>query len=305
MNNDLLIFTAPPAAGKTHLITHLIQDLDQIPLVISPLRALANECLTKWGARCVVMTPEEWLKKGNSHQVVILDEFHLFFYWGDSFRPQMWEAFFELVQKAELVILLTATLTDEMVSLIKSYSCQFDRMIWVNHGNQILKYRPQKYYKAYKKKWMEDFLLTMDHAQGVNLIFCAYRAEVMIWEKLLKQQGYLVWTCVGGEASLFSLKVQSERAPNFIVATTVLSHGVNLPNISRIFFLYKVQNLDFWIQMVARGGRRGEAFEVFALENPRAIPFSSALNLLAILRLSFKMGLHQKVKQIQEWFLKA
>lgn len=305
MKNDLLIFTAPPAAGKTHLISRLIEDLNQLPLVISPLRALANECLTKWGATCVVMTPEEWLNKGTSHRVVILDEFHLFFYWGDSFRPRMWEAFFELVQKAELVILLTATLTDEMVGLIKNFGCHFDQMIWVNHGNQILKYRPQNYFKAFNKKWLEDYILTMDHSSCVNLIFCAYRSEVMIWETLLKAQGHRVWTCVGGEASLFSLKVQSERAPQFIVATTVLSHGVNLPNIGRIFFLYPVQNLDFWIQMVARGGRRGEAFEVFALENPRGIPFNPALNLLAILGLSFKMRLHQKVKQMQEWFLKA
>ena len=305
MNNDLLIFTAPPASGKTHLISRLVEDLNQLPLVISPLRALANECLAKWGATCVVMTPEEWLKKGISHKVVILDEFHLFFYWGDSFRPQMWEAFFELVQKAELVIMLTATLTEEMIALIKTYGCQFNQMLWVNHGNQTLKYRPQKYYKAFKKKWMEDYILNADHSDGVNLIFCAYRSEVVKWEKILKAQGHRVWTCVGGEASLFSLKVQSERAPHFIIATTVLSHGVNLPNISRIFFLYQVKNLDFWIQMVARGGRRGEAFEVFALENPSAIPFNPALNLLAILGLSFKMRLHQKVKQIQEWFLKA
>lgn len=305
MNNDLLILTAPPASGKTHLIENLIQELNQLPLVISPLRALANECLAKWGASCVVMTPEEWLKKKPQSRVVILDEFHLFFYWGDSFRPAMWEAFFELVQDAELVILLTATLTEEMVSLIKAYGCQFDRILWVNHGNQVLKNRPARYIKAYSAKWIHDFILEADHSKGVNLIFCAYRAEVFAWEKRLKDRGFRVWTCVGGEASLFSLKAQVEKPPHFIVATTVLSHGVNLPNISRIFFLYQIRNLDFWIQMVARGGRRGETFEVFSLEDPHGIKHSKILNLLAILILSLKMRLHQKVKQIEEWFLKA
>jgi len=127
---------------------------------------------------------------------------------------------------------------------------------------------------------------------------------VMKWEKILKAQGQSVWTCVGGEDSLFSLKVQSEKPPKFIVATTVLSHGVNLPNISRIFFLYSVKNLDFWIQMVARGGRRGEKFEVFALENPVGIKWNSLLNSLAIARLSLKMKWKHFSKQIEKWFLK-
>ena len=305
MNNNLLILTAPPASGKTYLISNLIHGLKQIPLVISPLRALANECLLKWGATCVVMTPEEWLKKRPSHKVVILDEFHLFFYWGDTFRPAMWEAFYEVVQNADLVILLTATLTSEMIGFIKDYQCQFNKILWVDHGNQKLKYTPAKYVKAYSAKWLKDFILEGDHSKGVNLIFCAYRSEVFYWERLLKEKGFRVWSCVGGEAALFSLKSQVERPPHFIVATTVLSHGVNLPHISRIFFLYQIANIDFWIQMVARGGRRGESFEVYSLENPHRIKHNRLLNLLAIVRLSFKMRLNQKMKQIQEWFLKA
>jgi superfamily II DNA helicase RecQ len=305
MNCELLVLTAPPASGKTHLISSLIQEIDQTLLVISPLRALANECLSNWGSSCVVMTPEEWLKKGKSARILILDEFHLYFYWGDSFRPQMWEAFYEMVQGTELVIFLTATLTKEMVEEIKKFNCHFDQITWLDHGNQQLKNKPYRYYKASSVRWFEKYLLNVSHSAGVNLIFCAYRSEVIKWEKLLKNQGHSVWTCVGGEASLFSLKVQSEKPPEFIIATTVLSHGVNLPNISRIFFLYPVKNLDFWIQMVARGGRRGENFEVFALENPVGIKWNRVLNSLAIARLSLKMKWHHLLKQIEEWFLKA
>jgi superfamily II DNA helicase RecQ len=305
MNCELLVLTAPPASGKTHLISSLIQEIDQTLLVISPLRALANECLSNWGSSCVVMTPEEWLKKGKSARILILDEFHLYFYWGDSFRPQMWEAFYEMVQGTELVIFLTATLTKEMVEEIKKFNCHFDQITWLDHGNQQLKNKPYRYYKASSVRWIEKYLLNVSHSAGVNLIFCAYRSEVIKWEKLLKNQGHSVWTCVGGEASLFSLKVQSEKPPEFIIATTVLSHGVNLPNISRIFFLYPVKNLDFWIQMVARGGRRGENFEVFALENPVGIKWNRVLNSLAIARLSLKMKWHHLLKQIEEWFLKA
>lgn len=305
MNNDLLILTAPPASGKTHLISDLISQLDEPPLFISPLRALANECLLKWGRTCTVMTPEEWIKKTPSARVLILDEFHLYFYWGDSFRPQMWEAFYALVEACEVVILLTATLTSEMIETIKTFSCHFDHMIWIDHGNQCLKNRPIRYIKSFSQAWLEKYLMSMNNLSGVTLVFCAYRSEVFEWEKKLRQKGHRVWTCVGGEASLFSLKVQSEHPPHFIVATTVLSHGVNLPQISRIIFLYKVKNLDFWIQMVARGGRRGEDFEVFSLENPVGIKWSKLLNYLAIARLSLKMRGQLLIKQTEEWFLKA
>ena len=148
-------------------------------------------------------------------------------------------------------------------------------------------------------------VLDLDFFEGTNLIFCKYRSEVEKWEKRLFQKGYSVWTCVGGEAGEFSKRAQNENPPNFIIATTVLSHGVNLPQISRIFFLYQVNNLDFWIQMVARGGRRGEAYEVYALENPTGIDWSWLLNHLAILRLSLRMKWKNSIKQIQEWFLKA
>lgn len=305
MDKSLLIFTAPPAAGKTHLIENLFTTLRHVPLVISPLRALANECLLKWQSNCVVMTPEEWMNKGRSNKVVILDEFHLFFYWGDTFRPKMWEAFYQMVDEAELVILLTATLTEEMLQEIRHFKCHFQTMIWVDHGNQKLKNTPHVYLKAPSTKWIEDKILLKEKVIGTTLVFCAYRSEVFAWEAKLKQQGRRVWTCVGGEAALFSLKVKSEKPPEFIIATTVLSHGVNLPQISRIFFLYQVKNLDFWVQMVARGGRRGEKYEVYALENPHGIKWNWLFNYLAILRLSLKMRWQQLLNEIEEWFLKA
>jgi ATP-dependent DNA helicase RecQ len=305
MQKDLLILTAPPASGKTHLIENLIQQFRETPLVISPLRALANECFIKWGPTCAVATPEEWLNKKRKSNIIIFDEFHLYFYWGDSFRPSMWEAFFEATQSAELVVLLTATLTAEMLKEIKLFGCQFDQMIWVNHGNQQLKYMPKRYTRAYDLKWMERLIESDLSSFGTSLIFCPYRADVEKWEKRLISRGKTVWSCVGGEAHLFSQKCQTETPPQFIVATTVLSHGVNLPTISQIFFLYPVRNLDFWIQMVARGGRRGESFVVYALENPIGIKWSQSLNFLAILRLSLRMKWQHSLKQIQEWFLKA
>ncbi len=305
MKNNFLILTSPPASGKTFLIENLLHDLTESFLVISPLRALANECLSKWGSRCQVATPEEALIKNLKSKIVILDEFHLYFYWGDSFRPMMWEAFYKLVTEAELVIALTATLTLEMIAEIKHYECHFQGVTWLDYGNQKLKNKPTQYVQVNSSKKMGELIESLGCERGTSLVFCKYRSEVELWHDRLEKNGFSVWSCVGGEASLFSLRVQSEKPPQFIVATTVLSHGVNLPGISRIFFLYAVKNLDFWIQMIARGGRRGEEFEVYALEKPTGLKWNRLLNVLAILRLSLKMRWQQSIEQIQEWFLKA
>ncbi len=302
--NNLLIFTAPPASGKTYFIGNFLTHLNQIPLVICPLRALADECCAKWGEDCVVMTPEEWLRKKNRSKIVIFDEFHLYFYWGDSFRHSMWEAFYELVMDAELVIFLTATISDPMLEEIKNFSVHFDEIIWIDHGNQKLKNHPAHYYQAPSLNWMRKLVLYNDWQKG-NLIFCAFRKEVLQWESQLLARGYSVWTCLGGEASAFSKKVMSQDPPDFIIATTVLSHGVNLPNINRIFFTYQIKNHDFWIQMVARGGRKGEKFEVYALEKPLGIKWNFWFNCLAILGLNLKIEWNKFYRQIQEWFLKA
>lgn len=305
MTKELLLLTAPPAAGKTYWIQSLITQLGHADLlIISPLRALANECMIKWKGKVLVMTPEEWTAKKIYKPVVIFDEFHLHFYWGDTFRPQMWEVFFDLAGFASLTILLTATFSKEMEEEVKLFSCHFDKILWVNHGNQILKNIPYSYLKIADVRLMKKLIEFDKRSEGTSLIFCAYREEVMRWGEFLRQRGFKVWTCVGGEAAIFSLQVQAEEPPDFIVATTVLSHGVNLPQVSTIYFLYAVKNIDFWIQMVARGGRRGERFRVFALENPYGIKWNRWTNDLAILSLRFKICYPRFKRQLSQWFLK-
>ncbi len=81
----------------------------------------------------------------------------------------------------------------------------------------------------------------------------------------LKSKEKSVLTCVGGESRDFVLQLNQEVQLDFIVATTVVSHGVNLPNIGKVYFTYNVENLDFYLQMLGRGGRSGESFEVHTL----------------------------------------
>lgn len=302
--NQLIVLTAPPASGKTFLIRSLIRDLRQTPLVIAPLKALVNECRNNWKGKALVMTPEEWLVRQIPMDFVIIDEFHLNLYWGDTFRPGMWEAFYGILENAKLVILLTATLNTEALDFISTLKHQYE-CTWIDYGNQRLKNKPKRYFKMPSKYWLEEYVLTLPASINGQLLFCRYREEVSLWEKKLKARGFSVWTCLGGEAGEFSLKVQNHEPPQFIVATTVLSHGVNLPAIKTVYFSYAIQNIDFWVQMVARGGRRGERFEVFSLEKPLGLRFSRISNYLAICWLSFTMRARSSWENFQEWFLKA
>jgi len=283
IQKKLLILTSPPASGKTYWVKSFQDMWEERLLVISPLRALANECTEKNGSTTDFMTPEEWMVKKTKRKVVIIDEFHLFFYWGDTFRPVMWEAFFEISQSAELIILLTATLSPEMKIEIENFSQHFDEMMWIDHGNQKLKYLPARYIKAFSKEWILNEVRGSKKNESVKLIFCEYRNEVYQLEKELTNLDFKCISCVGGEAGEMALKLKLNPRPDFIISTTVLSHGVNLPDIRKIFFTYSLKNLDFWIQMVARGGRRGEKYEVFALEIPYHLKYSRLKNILLLL----------------------
>lgn len=304
LQHHLIVLTAPPATGKTRwILSFAAEYFPKKILVLSPLRALANECRNSFPENVLVMTPEEWMGKKIFTEVLIVDEFHLWFYWGDTFRPLMWEVFYELSQST-LTVLLTATMNEKMKKEIDLMASQFDRMTWYDFGNQRLRYRPKKYVRAPSRNWLLDFIFLEKKGAHTNLIFCAFRQEVVKLGATLEDHGFKVWTCVGGEANALSLKVQSEAPPDFIVCTSVLSHGVNLPTLKRVYLFHEVSNEDFWIQMVARGGRRGESFEVFALEKPVGIKWNQGINLLAIQFLSLKMKLLHTLEQVQSWFLK-
>lgn len=299
---DLLLLTSPPASGKTFWIKSFHDALQEKLLVISPLRALADECKSRWGDTVSVMTPEEWLVKGENFPIVIFDEIHLLTYWGDSFRPKMWEAFEEICLEAKLVIGLTATFSSELRERLELFTCHFDHIVWSDHGNLRLKYSPDKYLKL-NPSLMERAIVNLAPS-GTSLVFCQYRAEVLKWEKKLQREGFRTWICRGGEASAFRKTVEKESPPDFIIATTVLSHGVNLPVISRIFFLYPVKNIDFWIQMTARGGRTGEKFEVFALEPPHGLRWGRLPNLVSLSFLYLRILKGIFLNQLDQCFLK-
>ncbi len=302
--NSLLILVAPPASGKTFWIEQFHQELREKILFISPLRALADECREKWGDKIEVKTPEEWLLNPSFRRVVIFDEYHLYFYWGNSFRPLMWEVFYALANEAELVVFLTATLSCELQKETTFLSQFFDQVIWCDQGNQKLKYTPFSYLKAPSMNWIEDLILLGPRGEYVNLIFCKYREDVFEMQKKIQSAGFDAWGFVGGQANQVAIKLANNKLPQFIVATTVLSHGVNLPKISCVYFCYQLKNKDFWIQMIARGGRKKEKFEVIALEKPIDLKWNWLINFGNVILLHISKMIRKELRELKKWWLK-
>ncbi len=281
--STLLLLSAPPASGKTYWIEHFHEALGEELLLMTPLRALADECRRNWGNDIRVVTPEEYLLRPSQAKVVIFDEFHLHLYWGNSFRERMWEAFYGSSESAQLCVLLTATVSPELIDLVRSFAVHFDQILWVDRGNRQLKFPPRTYIKAPSRKWVIADIMRQPKGAGVRIVFCRYREEVLALAGKLSGAGFSCLTCLGGEAGALGGKLMLTPAPDFIVCTTVLSHGVNLPEICRVYLLYPTGNCDFWIQMISRGGRRGSEYTVIGLELPHSISWSPVGNFLAVL----------------------
>jgi len=294
-----ILLIAPPAWGKTYRLIEMMKHSPDLWIFVSPLRALADEFYLKvikyyntvlirsgsdWGSiqeqlpfvKMVIVTPETYCFKSianiSKKKIFVLDEFHLFYYWGDSFRERLREFYENIVSDETCSILsLTATMKNEYLDRWKAETdLNFEVGLVIDQGNQQLKNNPVKtvYFNRFmRKKIQRDIqVYLLSHKRLTVLIFVKYRSEVDYWKNFYQEMGYQCLGCKGGEASLFIDQLRVQPSPDIIIATTVLSHGVNLPKIGRIYFLYPVLNKDFWIQMTGRGGRKGEAYQCFTMD---------------------------------------
>jgi superfamily II DNA or RNA helicase len=314
LHSTLTLIIAPPAWGKTYRLLELFRQRPEVLYVfVSPLRALANEFHQKicsefqtlliennqsWMSFCgieqvIIATPETLVGRLSFQEnlfrpvLFILDEFHLYSYWGTTFRECMWESMIEIALTGKPMLAMTATFGEkEELFFQEQFQNQIEQIIKINYGNQTLLYPPKKkfYVFSHMKKNIRDFVLfELEKKQtGTVLFFVQYRKQVELYEKLFSDCGYQVLSCVGGEAEEFSQKLKHTSAPNLIIATTVLSHGVNLPKISCILFSYEVQNFDFWIQMVGRGGRKGESYNLYTFDPEQISRWSKLKSLVKL-----------------------
>ena len=299
------LLVAPPAWGKTQLFHLWIKESGCEFLYISPLRALAEE-VKRQNEKVWVVLPEEllqldWegLQKTKPNLVVIWDEIHLVQLWGESFRHAFLEAWYGYCLSGLAGVGFTATLIPETLDFLKeTLSQNFTHLISGDAGNFQFKHLPMATL-AGPITWMTE--LIADDLIGMSLIFCQHRHAVDVWVEKLQQLGLVVWGCKGGETSQFQVRLQSEKLPHVIVATSCLSHGINLPNLARVILLD--QSAPHWMvhQMRTRAGRRGDAFEVWM--SWRLAGLSKRERLVAFLRLLIRvMMLRLKLTIKANWY---
>ena len=310
---------APPAWGKTRLLVNHLERGHHLWIFLSPLRALAEEFYKNcqhiksrhliqrrgdWkdvyrGRRgtptLIVTTPEclveervEELAQGGQ-VCIIVDEFHLFYLWGESFRPVMWESLLALSCRGFSFIALSATMNQDIQARWKrDFLLAFDLLVAIDVGNGRFKHSPDRvhYFSPWGRRMLERRFLSVmvSHKQGGRgtvLLFCRYRRQVDGWLAFCRKRGIRAVGCKGGEVDRFIEEMGSlNRPPELIVSTTALSHGVNLPSIHKVFLSYKVESEDFWLQMATRGGRRGEGFEIYTLDSYHNTLWKCAWSLL-------------------------
>lgn len=304
--SQFTLLTAPVAAGKTRMVVEYYRESTLKVVFVSPLRALANEVYTK-----LAQTEKNIYLAGGGHQpsasfagflkarkgllvatmelltedfleacaeqsgqiLFILDEFHLFYHWGDGFRPILHDRFLGILETQCPVLGITATMSEEWIARLQGdldYHC--DYWIFLDFGNQKLHREPAKihYYPPVKPElfnrafWRE---LRRKEDKEVFLLFCSFRSEVDELTARARRMGFRALGCVGGEVEVFLKELEEcEGKVDVIFSTTTLSHGVNLPEIRKVFINYEVGSYDFWLQMTGRGGRQGSPYEVFTFD---------------------------------------
>lgn len=295
------LLMAPPAWGKTRLFRQWVGEIPRPFLYISPLRALANEvvgalgdhpglCQTngkltrdawqRWAreapyARILVVTPEQlpegiWEELATivPEAVIVWDEVHLVSLWGESFRSKLLEQWWGYSASGLAGVGLSATVDASLREFLQESLAGLD-CDWLegDAGNFGFKQKPR--YRFLPLSWMPTLLQDqLPDSSGNTLLFCPYRQQVDHWVRLLREQGLSVVGCKGGETADFQMRLTEVSFPVVIVATSCLSHGVNLPSLERVVLLYRETHPAMLHQMLTRGGRKGEAYEVWCPWKP-------------------------------------
>ena len=301
------LLTAPVASGKTRMVVEFYHESDFKIIYLSPLRALANEVFANLQKReekhvflaggelglsevmekfiqarkaFLVTTAEllteefiEELCRLEQKVLFVIDEFHLFYHWGEDFRPVLHDRFLAILNFYFPILAVTATMSEEVMNKMKKdLSYYQDFWIHLDYGNHklhrepsaMLSFKGLKPHYIQKAFWRE---IRQKNDNEIFLYFCAYRSQVDEFVDRARRLGFKSLGCVGGEVENFLEAVKvSEGKIDCIFSTTTLSHGVNLPEIRKVFIDYEVKNYDFWLQMVGRGGRQGSQYQVYTID---------------------------------------
>lgn len=312
--NSFTLFIAPTGWGKTTLLMDIYKNSNRKIIYFSPLRALAEEFTKRLKEittplfpsqrstfpktfkrynqlkkSFMVSTPEvfdlNYIELLSDDDLIVFDEIHLFFYWGESFRPYLWEFLMAFSNTKIPILSLTATFHSDLLEQWKSHFLfSNDRLLLIDLGNQNISPKLDKihfFFPFQKKSFNRVFIRKLFLKRTRPLLyFCQFRYEVERWLEFCQGNKIKALGCVGGGALEFIKDLERMPDPKVIFATSTLSHGVNLPDPEMIFINYRVKNKDFWIQMLGRGGRRGNSFELYTFDDYQTSMLQKIIQLL-------------------------
>ncbi len=296
------LLLAPPAWGKTSLLIELFSRQLGPWVYLSPLRALADEfyhrvknlvntyylksqsdlekllLFKENPPRLVIGTPETlglegaaWAEKLKAH--FVLDEIHLFYLWGESFRPWLREYLYVVGNTGQNILGLTATFSDEWLEQCREEFSQAGYKLHIQDQGNFKWAHPPRSFRYYgfrgRSRLRRNFLAGLERGE-TSLLFCQTRRDVHNWVDFCQRKRISVIGCTGGGVDLFREQLRQEPRPLSIVCTSVLGHGVNLPTFDAVYLDLIVDHRALWLQMAARGGRRGEGFVLHCLNWPNA-----------------------------------
>lgn len=302
-DSSFVLFLAPPAWGKTRMIEELWREGERGIVFISPLRALALEVherfkkskevfylegQSEWrevqknfhkaSKPFLIATPEclqsefyDYIESLEKRPLIVIDEFHLFYLWGESFRPILFESLMSLALSKAPILGLSATMEPKLIERWKfEFSLSMDHLFLINLGNQTLLKPPSYkhfYFSFFPEMFRRRFIYELLHQKkDTFLYFCSRRSEVDQWLDFCERRNIRALGCKGGEVQSFIEALKHCPEPQVIFSTSALSHGVNLPPLSKVFIGEALGRKDFWLQMAGRGGRKGETYELFSFD---------------------------------------
>jgi superfamily II DNA helicase RecQ len=218
---------------------------------------------------------------------IVFDEFHLIYMW-EGFRPKLTELWYEIFLSSAPLLLLSATISQQCLDRLIFESDLNQRELYLlDYGNFRHRFKPK--YSPLPNERALFLSLTKNVTKEENsLLFCSYRNQVRSLVDQFQTLDIASYSCVGGEAAQFTHQLNQYSA-NLFIATSVLSHGVNLPTIKHVYFLQKANSPELDLQMQTRGGRDGSGYIVYFILKYSALAWFNYLRLMGEIILQPKL----------------